>query len=286
MSISRLTSLGAVSLLAAALFAGPALADGMPDRRAATAPEERLCSLSANIGVTTDYVFRGFSQTAEGPAVQGGVDATCGMFYAGLWASSLDFAGSTFGSFSSTSFFDASVEMDWYVGIKPKTGPITWDLGIIYYSYPRAKSVALPINRDLDYVELKVGASGDIWRGGTLGATVFYSPDYQLNSGSTWTVEGAFTQVLPRQGMFSPSVSATIGHQVNDASGAKAAAYAFSYGGGKDNYTYWNAGMTLGFLEKWSVDVRYWDTNLPGGSCNGATFQCDQRVVGSLKVTF
>ena len=75
-SISRLTSLGAVSLLAAALFAGPALADGMPDRRAATAPEERLCSLSANIGVTTDYVFRGFSQTAEGPAVQGGVDAT------------------------------------------------------------------------------------------------------------------------------------------------------------------------------------------------------------------
>ncbi len=53
-------------------------------------PAPRACSLSANIGLTTEYVFRGYSQTAEGAAVQGGFDATCGLFYAGVWASNLD----------------------------------------------------------------------------------------------------------------------------------------------------------------------------------------------------
>src|SRR5690606_281944 len=47
--------------------------------------------LSYNIGVTTDYVFRGFTQTGEDPAVFGGIDLGYGMFYAGTWASSVDF---------------------------------------------------------------------------------------------------------------------------------------------------------------------------------------------------
>ena len=34
--------------------------------------------------------------------------------------------------------YDASIEMDWYIGIKPVTGKITWDLGVIYYSYPNS----------------------------------------------------------------------------------------------------------------------------------------------------
>ncbi len=27
------------------------------------------------------------------------------------------------------------------------------------------------------------------------------------------------------------------------------------------DYTYWNAGLTLGFMENWSADIRYWDTD-------------------------
>ena len=54
-----------------------------------------------------------------------------------------------------------------------------------------------------------------------------------------------------------------------------------------DNYTYWNVGLTFGFLEKWSLDFRYWDTNLdPAGACQTAIFQCDERFVGTLKFTF
>ena len=75
------------------LLAGPAFADGYRGSlKDAPKPEER-CKHSANVALTTEYVFRGFSQTAEGPAIQGGYDLTCGIFYAGVWASNLDWGG-------------------------------------------------------------------------------------------------------------------------------------------------------------------------------------------------
>ena len=50
------------------------------------------------------------------------------------------------------------------------------------------------------------------------------------------------------------------------------------------DYTYWNAGLTLGFWDKpnLSVDVRYWDTDY-GAGCGTL---CDSRAVGTLKATF
>src|SRR5262249_20312663 len=104
----------------------------------------------------------------------------------------------------------------------------------------------------------------------TTGGTVFYSPGYQFDDGPAWTVEGSFSQALPKVGMFAPTFSATLGHvNFTDEVG---------------DYTYWNVGLTLGFLEKWSLDVRYWDTD--AGFCNGPVFACDARVVGSVKYTF
>ena len=283
---------GFATALAVMMLTGPALADGMGRRgslKDMPKPEER-CKHSANIALTTEYIFRGFSQTAQGPAVQGGYDLTCGIFYAGVWASSLDFAGNLPGtaSFDQTGApYDASIEMDWYIGIKPVTGRITWDLGVIYYSYPNRSNPGL----DLNYLELKVGASAEIWKGGTLGVTVFWSPDYQLESGSTWTVETGFTHVFPKFNAihrdWTPSFSALLGWQINEGN----ASYKFTYGNGDDSYLYWNVGLTLGFLDKWSLDFRYWDTNLSsntGGSafCRGQTFQCDERFVATLKFTY
>ena len=169
---------GIAAAFAVLMLSGPALADGYRSVKDAPKPEARRCNLSANIALTTEYVFRGFSQTAEGPAVQGGFDVTCGIFYAGVWASSLDFGGDAiWGGLGNEDV--AHIEMDWYLGIKPVTGKITWDLGVIYYTYPNSID---PIGRDLNYVEIKVGASAEIWKDGTLGVTVFYSPDYQLET--------------------------------------------------------------------------------------------------------
>ena len=279
--LSKLADLAVVSALGVALTAAPAFADGMARRgsiKDAPAPEARRCALSANVALATEYVFRGVSQTAEGPAIQGGFDATCGMFYAGVWASNLDWGSSVFGE------DHANIEIDWYAGIKPKTDRITWDIGVIYYTYP--SSMDFNFGRENNYVELKLGGSAEIWKDGTFGVTAFFSPDYQFETGDVWTFEFGFAQALPKVGMFSPTFSALLGYQMGDD-----AAYRALVGNGDDDYLYWNAGLTFGFLEKWSLDLRYWDSNLgdnAGGSgfCRGPTFQCDERFVATLKFTY
>jgi uncharacterized protein (TIGR02001 family) len=267
-SLHRISGFAALAL-AGAVLASPALADGMRGSLKDTPkPEERRCSLAANVAIATEYVFRGISQTAEGPAVQGGFDATCGIFYAGVWASNLDWSGD--------GASPASIEMDWYAGIKPKTGRITWDLGAIYYSYPNSRDVFS--GRDNNYLELKVGASTELWKDGTLGATVFYSPEYQNETNDVWTVEVGFSQSLPKFGMFTPTYSSLVGYQSGDSTYKT-----FYLGGFRDHYTYWNSGLTLGFHDKWSLDLRYWDTDLPNGFCKNQAGQCDERFVATLK---
>src|SRR5262245_49551552 len=100
---------GAAAAFALFALTAPAFAGGSIKDK----PEPRRCTFSANAALTTDYVFRGCSQSAEGAAVQGGFDATCGMFYAGVWASSLNFGDLYHGSFDyNGNPFDASMEMD------------------------------------------------------------------------------------------------------------------------------------------------------------------------------
>ena len=130
MNIAR-TFAAAIGLAAIPFMALPALADGYRGSvKDASKPEER-CKHSANVALTTEYVFRGISQTKEGPAVQGGYELTCNIFYAGVWASNLDWGGT--GLFPGVPGGNsvANIEMDWYLGIKPVTGHITWDLGVI-----------------------------------------------------------------------------------------------------------------------------------------------------------
>jgi uncharacterized protein (TIGR02001 family) len=260
--ITQTAGLGAAAL-AAVLLAGTALADGMPKRGSIKAPEpeQRRCTLSANVGLTTDYVFRGISQTAETPTVQGGFDATCGPFYAGVWASGLTSDGA------------ATVEMDWYAGpAEDRCDHMDFEL---------STTLIPPVGSLICLTEVKAGASGDVWKDGTAGVTVFYSPEYTANTGAVWTIEGAFSQALPKVGMFSPTFSALIGYQ----SGGNSYEAVF----GDSSYTYWNAGVTLGFHEKWSLDIRYWDTSLSEGTTacgSGSLFSCDERVVATLKFTY
>jgi uncharacterized protein (TIGR02001 family) len=288
---------GVATVCTALMLVGPAFADGLPTRgsmKDTPKPQER-CKHSANVALTTEYVFRGISQTSEGPAIQGGFDVTCGIFYAGVWASNLDWGGTGIYGFSGNDAV-ANIEMDWYIGIKPVTGKITWDLGVIYYSYPNAadlgvNALALVDTLEYNYVELKVGASAEIWKDGTVGGTVFFSPDYQYESGQVWTLEGTFTQNLPKFTLWrewSPSFSALIGYQTAAGDSADKLVYRTNVTGDDDHYVYWNVGLTLGFLEKWSIDFRYWDTSIdrPADNCKGPLFACDERFVGTLKFTF
>ena len=57
-----------------------------------TQTEEDGFQISGNVALTTDYRFRGISQSDEELAIQGGFDAEFGPgFYIGTWGSSVDF---------------------------------------------------------------------------------------------------------------------------------------------------------------------------------------------------
>jgi uncharacterized protein (TIGR02001 family) len=233
--------------------------------------------ISVNGGITNDYVFRGLSQSHGKMAGQGGLDVTYGMFYTGLWTSNIDFNGS-----GPRYFKDAKVELDVYGGIKPVWRDITFDFGVIAYTYPGASTTAVYANtgKDVDYVELKAGASKTVLKDLALGATVFYSPDTQMNNGATWVVEGTATKPLGKILNVDVSASGTVGYFAFEESIA-------SDGVTKLNdYTYGNIGLT-GTLGKISLDVRYWDSTLGTNEApaTATAFEGGSRVVGTLKVT-
>ncbi len=78
---------------------------------------------------TTDYVFRGVSQTDEDPAIQGSIDfGHSSGFYAGVWASNVDFDEPGDG---------ISTEIDYYVGwVFELPGETELDLQAVRYTYP------------------------------------------------------------------------------------------------------------------------------------------------------
>ena len=84
---------------------------------------------SGNLALTTDYVFRGYTQTSEKLAVQGGLDwEGAEGWHLGVWGSRLDFGAGD----------DAFVEVDLYGGYSWQINDVGYDLGLIYYAYPGA----------------------------------------------------------------------------------------------------------------------------------------------------
>ncbi len=218
-------------------------------------------SLGASAALTTDYVFRGISQTAENPAVQASLDASYGIFYLGAWGSNLDFGGNGFGGDI------ANIEIDYYAGITPEWKGISFDIGGIYYTYPGA----FDPGTEFDYFELKTGASYTFGEAFTVGITNYWSPEFsgELGNADALELSGEYAFASKLFNFFSPSVSALVGWQWIDQA---------------TDYTYWNAGLTLGFMDNWSADIRYWDTDLSG--CTSGVFSCDARVVGTLSASF
>ena len=89
--------------------------------------------LSFNVGVFSDYRYRGISQTRLKPAVQAGIDYSIpGGFYVGAWASNIKWIKDAGG--------DASVEVDLYGGYKGEIAKdVSFDVGVLTYQYPKNK---------------------------------------------------------------------------------------------------------------------------------------------------
>lgn len=192
---------------------------------AAQAQEEPAVSFAFNVGANTEYVFRGISQTDEDPSVFGGIDATFGIAYAGVWVSNVDFGNGT------------DIEFDLYAGVKPVVGAVTFDLAVIYYGYTDQ-----PKGSNEDYWEFKGGASVPAGPA-TLGAAFYYSPEFFGKTGDAtyFEVNGA---VPIGESKF--TVTGALGYQQVK---------------GPADYTTWNVGVGYALTDNIGLDVRYYDTD-------------------------
>lgn len=120
-------------------------------------------TVSGSVTLTSDYRFRGVSQTDEGLAVQGGFTISHGSgLYVGTWASNL--AG--WGTFGGT-----NTELDIFGGFAFPVGEGSLDVGVVWYMYPQGSDVT-------DFAEIYAKLSGDI---GPLSLTagVAYAPSQE-----------------------------------------------------------------------------------------------------------
>jgi uncharacterized protein (TIGR02001 family) len=210
---------------------------------------------SVNAGGTSDYVFRGISQTDEDPAFQAGLDVGYGILYAGIWGSNVDkdWVGGS------------PAEVDLYAGIKPVLGPATFDFGVIYYWYPGDEFAG---GAEQDYVELKAGVSGTFIPNLSTGFNFYWTDEGTLDSGEILTYEGNAAYTLPAVGIFTPTIGGVLGH--------------VDYQDDDDlSYTYWNAGIALA-VEKFTFDFRYWDTDIE--TIHNGHDISDERFVFTAKV--
>lgn len=105
---------------------------------AAAMPMTAMAEMSGNIGYTSNYLWRGQTQTNDQSAISGGIDYSHSSgFYAGLWTSNVSWTP-TPGS-----------ELDAYLGYAGKAGEFTYDVGYINYGYPQ--------NSGSDFSEVYLG---------------------------------------------------------------------------------------------------------------------------------
>lgn len=219
----------------------------------AFAQEDGPISFSGTVTLTTDYVFRGISQTQGDAAIQGDVtiNHTSGLFGT-IWASNVDFDDGA---------EDTNLEVDFTIGYNHEVNDrFSFGVGGIYYAYPDADD-------DYNYFEAYFAPSyalpmGDGDRTLTISGGLYYSPEFFGDTGNAWYITGGLALNVTE----AITVDANIGNQSIDDG---------------DDYTDWNIGVNFAH-EPWglSFDLRYTDTDIDGGVC--ANDICDSRVVLSV----
>ena len=128
-----------ILIMVVASIAVPALADEV----AATAPLATLSAaptymFTANLGLASQYVYRGITQTAGKPAIQGGADLThASGLYIGSWASNISWFTDNPGNAAiSGPQNSANVEWNFYGGYRNTINDVGFDIGLLQYFYP------------------------------------------------------------------------------------------------------------------------------------------------------
>jgi len=205
---------------------------------AATPASAQIAGLSANAAVTSNYIFRGISQSGGALAVQAGVDYAVGDtgLAFGAWASSIDF-GNAFGD-------DTQAEVDLYGSYTLAiTDAFSLVAGGITYNYPSA-----PTGVNFNWYEVYLGASYNFGVA-AINGRVYYSPDYvNLSTSQIYFTGGVSVPVIEWL-----SLNANIGYTTVDHAVAPII----------EDYTDWNV-SAVATLGNFSLTAGYTDTDLEG----------------------
>ena len=205
--------------------------------------------------VTSDYISRGITNSNGEPAIQGYVEPSMvipglGATYLGVWSSNVDFGEGFEGA-----------EIDAYGGIRPRFGPLALDLGYIHYFYT-------PEHVSPDYGELFAKADYNFDDMFSLGARVFFAPDYNQSGSSSTFVAGGVR--VPLQDF---SLYGGLGYQ-------------FFESPDEFEQLVWTAGISY-YWKALTFDVRYWGTDLSDDECvvrSGFSNGCGSRIAATLSV--
>jgi Bacterial protein of unknown function (Gcw_chp) len=296
-----------LSVVAAAALATPALAADlkMVTKAPPPAPEPSPWDLAFGGGLASDYIFRGITQSNHRPSATAYFEPRYNVtkdlqFYVGVSGESISFPNR------------AAAEIDFYGGFRPTFGALALDFGAWYYDYPGGQCFhnlaifgldcvangALPLNGNVVKANLsfwEVYAKGTYTVNDQLsfGATAWYSPSV-LNSGADGTyISGNVKITAPSSAL--PSgwglyVSGEAGHWylgTSDAfyctqnAAATACALPFPNGVPYKSYTTWNVGFGI-TKSVFTLDFRYYDTDLNKGDCNTFTSDHTARFDGSF----
>jgi uncharacterized protein (TIGR02001 family) len=255
MSRAIRTMLRSAFLCGIALSASPALAADVlePAAPAAETPaaDAWVFDASFNASLTSDYMFRGITQTDHDPALQATLEPTYGIFYGGIFVSNVDFRTP-----------DPDVEFDLYAGIRPQFGRLSTDFGYVHYFYPQTP--------EIEYGEGYGISSISPMEALQVGSAVYYAPDYSQTGDYSFYLEGNATVSLPHD----ISLSGALGAQM------------YGPGVGLSDYTTWNVGASYTWKAV-TFDLRYYDTDISTETC-GAEYpsddSCDARIVATLSV--
>jgi uncharacterized protein (TIGR02001 family) len=209
--------------------------------------------LHGYLTATTDYVFRGVSQSNEKPTLQAGLDyARAGGFFVGLFASGIAYPTTSFRPDPGT------IELDAYVGFsRPAGRDFAWDVALLHYQFPDSES------DDHAYQELGFDLYyRDVLR---LGATA--SDDARTGGASAWTAELELRRPFARRFL----LSGTLGR------------YTFARNDWRD-YLYWDLGVSA-TTGPWTFDLRYFGTGDEAQTLAGPRLTGD-RVAATVSIGF
>jgi len=268
--------------VAALLSAGHGIA------QQALAADESPHSLKANVALTSNYMFRGISQTNNGPAVQGGFDYTYvpWSLYLGAWGSNVDSssgsgyyyldqgnqqvivgpdtADALYQSLKAPGYDGASMELDLKAGWAPTFGKLSVDLGYLRYQYPMTKTDANNTN------EYHLGLGYDVMGYFTPKFTANYSEDF-YGLGGAWYYDLQVAVPLP----YAFSLTAHYGwtrynHSVNNGGGYSYDDYSVSL----SREVYNGVVLAVAWVDRTDTDL-----------C-AAPFQCGSTGVFTLSKSF